>query len=108
MVANPAIWRSLEKPMGLYCYSRSHRKLNRSGSFRQVEAVVSGNVSGRRSGQAGQAVVEYILMVIIACGIAALVVRLMVSQSADSPGFVISKWNDLVTAISSDATDEAK
>ena len=80
--------------MDLFCYSRSHKKLSGSRGLRQAEA--------------GQAVVEYILMLVIATAIAALVVRTLVRQSSDDPGVVISKWNDLVSTISSDATDEAK
>ena len=56
--------------------------------------------------QAGQIVVEYVLMLLVAISIAALMINLIVSRSADDPGFLIKSWNGIIETISKDPTDE--
>ncbi len=57
-------------------------------------------------GQSGQIVVEYVLLLAIAVIIAALITKTMISPSADSPGFVLSAWRNVVEAIGSDKADD--
>ncbi len=56
--------------------------------------------------QAGQIVVEYVLMLLVAISIAALMINLIASRSEDDPGFLIKSWNGIITTISNDKTDE--
>ncbi|MCB9025517.1 MAG: hypothetical protein H6625_04300 [Bdellovibrionaceae bacterium] len=54
----------------------------------------------------GQIVVEYILLLIIAVGLALILTRALVSRSPDSPGLLISKWYKIINFIGSDPIEE--
>lgn len=56
--------------------------------------------------QKGQLVVEYILLLIIAVSIAMIVTTSMVSRNEEDPGFMITKWRQIIDAISQDITDD--
>lgn len=56
--------------------------------------------------QAGQIVVEYVLMLLVAISIAVLIINLIVSRSEDDPGFLIKAWDGIIRTISDDKTDE--
>ena len=53
----------------------------------------------------GQIVVEYILLLIIAVGIALLITNTMVSRNPESPGFLISKWYKIINLIGADPVE---
>jgi hypothetical protein len=61
-----------------------------------------------RQKEAGQIVVEYILMLTVAVAAALLIVKTMVNMDPQNPGFLISTWTGLVQAISTDVADDAK
>lgn len=58
-----------------------------------------------RSGQRGQAVVEYVLILVVSVAMATLATRLMVSRNPESPGVIIGHWGRVGQAIESDLAD---
>jgi hypothetical protein len=60
----------------------------------------------RRQNQAGQIVVEYVLLLLVAVGIAAIVTKSMIGTDKTNPGFVISAWQSLVEEIGKDHADD--
>ena len=50
----------------------------------------------------GQIVVEYVLLLVVSVSIALLITQTMVSRDADSPGFLIQKWSELINFIAAD------
>lgn len=56
--------------------------------------------------QAGQIVVEYVLMLLVAIGIAVLMTNLIVSRQEGNEGFLIKAWGGIIETISKDPTDE--
>ena len=61
-----------------------------------------------RRNQRGQIVVEYVLLLVIGVGVAVLITSQMVSRNADSPGFLVKKWVDILKVIGSDTPDDLK
>ncbi len=57
-------------------------------------------------GQQGQIVVEYVLLMMIAVVVALVITTTMVSRSAESPGFLILRWSQLLEVIGSDFADD--
>ena len=55
--------------------------------------------------QSGQIVVEYVLLLIVAIALAALITKGFVSRDPGSPGFLITSWNSLITQIGADHAD---
>lgn len=56
----------------------------------------------------GQIVVEYILLLVIAVGLAALLSKQLVSRDSDNAGIIVSKWNEILTVIGDDLPDKHK
>jgi len=50
----------------------------------------------------GQIVVEYVLLLVVSVAIALLITQAMVNRSADSPGFLIKKWSEIIDFIATD------
>lgn len=59
-------------------------------------------------GQRGQIVVEYVLLLVIGVGVAALITTTMVSRSPDNPGFLVKKWFEIIKFIGEDTSDDLK
>jgi hypothetical protein len=59
-----------------------------------------------RRGESGQIVVEYVLLLVIAVGVATLITSQMVSRNPNSPGFLIAKWVQIIQAIGTDTADD--
>jgi hypothetical protein len=55
--------------------------------------------------QRGQIVVEYVLLLIIAVGLAYLLVSQMASRNPDNPGFLVAKWHNILKAVGDDYPD---
>jgi len=53
-------------------------------------------------------VVEYVLLLVLAVGLAALLVSQLVSRNADNPGVLTSKWHEIMTTIGEDLPDSHK
>ncbi|MEK2690425.1 hypothetical protein [Bdellovibrio sp. GT3] len=56
----------------------------------------------------GQIVVEYVLLLVIATGVAALLVSQLVSRNPDDPGALTSKWQSILLAVGADVPDSNK
>lgn len=56
--------------------------------------------------RAGQVVVEYVLLLVLAVSLAFLLVSLVVSRDQNNPGFLISKWVSLIQMIGLDQADD--
>jgi hypothetical protein len=56
--------------------------------------------------QSGQVVVEYVLLLVVAVGLAALLVSQVASRDQDKPGFIVAKWQSILKTIGSDLPDQ--
>lgn len=56
--------------------------------------------------QGGQVIVEYVLLMVIAVAMAALLTRELVNRSVDNPGILVQKWNDILKTIGDDIPDK--
>ncbi len=54
----------------------------------------------------GQVVVEYVLLLVIAVGIAGLTLKSCVSRNEDEAGVVVQFWSDVLDFIGADEADE--
>ena len=57
--------------------------------------------------QGGQIIVEYVLLLAIAVGIALLMTRTLIGRDQGNEGFVIQAWQTLIEQIGKDASDDA-
>jgi uncharacterized protein (UPF0333 family) len=55
--------------------------------------------------QKGQVAVEYMLLLVIAVTIAALVIRMVASRNPSSPGLIVSKWQEVMVSLGKDMPD---
>ena len=87
------------------------KRQNRGQSKRQTREQTRGQIRGPAAGQSevpvlgqarGQVIIEYVLLLLVAMGLALLLIRAMVSRNPDDPGFLIKKWYDIGDAISKD------
>lgn len=56
-------------------------------------------------GEGGQIVVEYVLLLVISIAIAFTITSTMVSRDPNDPGFLITKWEKIITMIGADEID---
>lgn len=49
---------------------------------------------------------EYVLLMVVAISVALLITSVMVSRSADRPGFLIAKWYAIIREIGNDPADD--
>ena len=56
----------------------------------------------------GQVVVEYVLLLVIAVGIAAFLVKQLISRNSDDPGIIVSKWYNIMKVVGEDKPDKNK
>lgn len=52
--------------------------------------------------------VEYVLLLVIAVGIAAMLVRQLISRSSDDPGVIVAKWQAILSVVGEDKPDRNK
>lgn len=52
--------------------------------------------------------VEYVLLLVIAVGIAALLTSRLVSRNADNPGILVAKWHSILQVVGDDVPDKRK
>ncbi|MEN0059097.1 MAG: hypothetical protein AAGB31_09695 [Bdellovibrio sp.] len=55
--------------------------------------------------QKGQIVVEYVLLLVIAVSVSALLMSQLVSRNTEEPGVLVSKWHSILQVIGSDTPD---
>ena len=56
--------------------------------------------------QSGQIVVEYVLLLVIAVSLSALIVRQLGSRNEDDPGVLVQKWHSIQVEIGKDISDQ--
>ena len=56
--------------------------------------------------ESGQVVVEYILLLVIAVSISAIISTSVVGRNQDSPGFLTKAWSGLIQFVATDQTDD--
>jgi hypothetical protein len=54
----------------------------------------------------GQVVVEYVLLLVIAVSISALLVSELASRNSEDPGVIVSKWHSILSVIGNDLPDQ--
>lgn len=54
------------------------------------------------SSERGQVIIEYVLLMLVALGIATFIMKSMVSRNADDAGFLMKKWQTLIEQVASD------
>jgi hypothetical protein len=59
------------------------------------------------SNRRGQVVVEYVLLLVIAVAVAALITKELVRRDPDAPGVLIKKWDDILKEIGNDLPDKS-
>lgn len=55
-------------------------------------------------GYRGQVVVEYVLLLVVAVTIAALITSNLASRNPDEPGIIVAKWHKILEVIGQDST----
>jgi hypothetical protein len=55
--------------------------------------------------QKGQIVVEYVLLMVIAVGVAALLISQLVDRDPDAPGVLVAKWHQVLQTVGNDIPD---
>lgn len=58
--------------------------------------------------QKGQIVVEYVLLLVVAVSISALLVSELVSRNPEDPGILVSKWHAILKVVGDDVPDKKK
>lgn len=56
----------------------------------------------------GQAILEYILLMVVSIGIAAIIMKTLVSRNPDNPGAILNRWNAIITEIGKDDPNKTK
>ncbi len=63
---------------------------------------------GRGQSDSGQIIIEYILLLIIAVTVAAIITRAMIGRGDDGNGWVLDTWAAINTEIGKDKADDIK
>lgn len=53
----------------------------------------------------GQVVVEYVLLLVIAVAVAALITKELVKRDPDNPGILVEKWDAILKTVGEDLPD---
>ena len=61
-----------------------------------------------RQSESGQIIIEYVLLLVIAVIVAAMVARIMVKNSGTDPGIVPQAWARILKEIGKDKADDIK
>lgn len=59
-----------------------------------------------KSKTSGQVIVEYLLLLVIAVGLALFLTKSLVSRDPNDAGIVVKKWHDIEKALGDDQPDE--
>jgi hypothetical protein len=62
------------------------------------------NISALKK-NSGQVVVEYVLLLVIAVSLAALITKELVKRDPETPGILVEKWDAILHAIGDDLPD---
>ena len=56
--------------------------------------------------QSGQVVIEYMLLLVLVTSLGAVMIKGLVSRSADEPGLLVDKWHSIIKTIADDNPEE--
>lgn len=56
--------------------------------------------------KSGQVVIEYLLLLVIVSSLGAVIIKGLVSRSADEPGLLVAKWHSIIKIIAEDNPEE--
>ena len=66
----------------------------------------SGGPTKRLRQQSGQVVIEYMLLLVLVTSLGAVMIKGLVSRSADEPGLLVAKWHSIIKTIADDNPEE--
>jgi hypothetical protein len=61
-----------------------------------------------RKNQSGQVIIEYVLLLVIAVSLAALLTKQLVNRRPGEEGILITKWQSMLKVIGDDFADDPK
>ena len=96
---------SWQEPNGKVLLRQPNSYVNFGDLSEDVARVVQ-RPTRRKNREAGQIVVEYVLLLVVAITAATLIVKAMISSDANNPGFVLSTWSKVIQAIGADHPDD--
>ncbi|MFN9067146.1 MAG: hypothetical protein ACK5V3_07950 [Bdellovibrionales bacterium] len=64
------------------------------------------NFANSKRRQAGQVVIEYVLLIVVMAGIGAFLVRSFASRDIDEPGLLVAKWNQILQFVAQDNPED--
>lgn len=70
-----------------------------------IDKKSQGQQGTHLSNAQGQIVLEYVLLLIIGVVIAVLITSLMFGRNPENPGFMITKWYQIIATIGADYAD---
>lgn len=56
--------------------------------------------------RSGQAVLEYVLLLVVVSSLGAIIIKDLVSRSPDDPGLLVAKWHSILKTIADDNPEE--
>lgn len=56
--------------------------------------------------RSGQAVIEYILLLVVVSSLGAVIIKDLVSRNLDEPGLLVAKWHSILKTIADDNPEE--
>lgn len=52
--------------------------------------------------QRGQVIIEYILLLLVALGLATMIMKSVVSRNPEEPGFLMKRWHEMLKQVAAD------
>ena len=89
------------------CEQRNGKVSLRQPNSRELSKSLTNHAQPQLRHDSGQIIIEYVLLLVVAITIAALVTKAMISSDQGNPGFVLTTWSKVIQAIGADAADDA-
>jgi hypothetical protein len=86
----------------------NHYSVFDSDSNSKMSSFEASSKAGRRQSESGQIIVEYVLLLVIAIGLATILTRALVSRTQGDEGIVIRAWEEMLNQIAADHPDDIK
>lgn len=74
----------------------------------QKRTFIGSSAVLKKINSSGQIVLEYVLLLSVAVGIAALIVSSLASRDSSNPGFIIHKWCEIQKLVRIDSPGDRK
>lgn|GEM_PF-2221771 len=89
------------------CEQRNGKVSLRQPNSRELSKSFTNHAQPQLRHESGQIIIEYVLLLVVAITIAALVTKAMISSDQGNPGFVLTTWSKVIQAIGADTADDA-